>query len=221
VAAFIAAQRAHYGIPYAVACRALGVSQSWFYKWRRGDVSVRRARRRRLAAEIRRLFERHDGRYGSPRITADLVEAGWKVSPNTVAGLMRELHLVARPRRARKATTRPGGGRWRAPDLVGRQFSARRPNQKWFGDGTEVPTGEGRLHLASVLDIFSRRVVGFALSDHHDADLAYRALVMAAAVRGGQVAGVIMHTDYTEPWVKPRDRGMACAGRVALSGSSA
>jgi len=195
VAAFIAAQRAHYGIPYAVACRALGVSQSWFYKWRRGDVLVRRARRRRLAAEIRRLFERHGGRYGSPRITADLVEAGWKVSPNTVAGLMRELHLAARARRRRKATTRPGGGRWRAPDLVGRQFSARRPNQKWFGDGTEVPTGEGRLHLASVLDIFSRRVVGFALSDHHDADLAYGALAMAVAVRGGQVAGVIMHTD--------------------------
>jgi putative transposase len=195
VAAFIAAQRAQDGIPYAVACRALGVSQSWFYKWRRGDVSVRRARRRRLAAEIRRLFERHGGRYGSPRITADLVEAGWKVSPNTVAGLMRELHLAARPRRRRRATTRPGGGRWRAPDLVRRQFAAGRPNQKWFGDGTEVATGEGKLHLASVLDIFSRRVVGFALSEHHDAELAYGALVMAVAVRGGQVTGVIMHTD--------------------------
>jgi putative transposase len=195
VAAFIAAQRARYGIPYAVACRALGVSQSWFYKWRHGDTSMRRARRRQLAAEIRRLFERHQGRYGSPRITADLVEAGWTVSPNTVAALMRELHLAARPRRRRKATTRPDGGRWRAPDLVRRQFSARRPNQKWFGDGTEVPTGEGKLHLASVLDIFSRRVVGFALSEHHDAQLAYGALAMAVAVRGGQVAGVILHTD--------------------------
>jgi putative transposase len=195
VAAFIAAQRACYGIPYAVACRALGVSQSWFYKWRHGDTSARRARRRRLADEIRRLFERHHGRYGSPRITADLVEAGWKVSANTVAGLMRELRLAARPRRRRKATTRPGAGRWRAPDLVRRRFAAGRPNQKWFGDGTEVVTGEGKLHLASVLDIFSRRVVGFALSEHHDAQLAYGALAMAVAVRGGQVAGVIMHTD--------------------------
>jgi putative transposase len=195
VAAFIAAQRAEYGIPYAVACRALGVSQSWLYKWRHGDTSVGRARRRQLADEIRRLFARHQGRYGSPRITADLVEAGWKVSKNTVAGLMRELHLVARPRRRRKATTRPDGGRWRAPDLVRRQFGAGRPDQKWFGDGTEVVTGQGRLHLASVLDIFSRRVVGFALSEHHDAALAYGALAMAVAVRGGQVTGVIMHTD--------------------------
>ena len=107
------------------------------------------------------------------------------------------------------------------PDLVGRQFSASRPNQKWFGDGTEVPTGEGKLHLASVLDIFSRRVLGFAMSEHHDADLAYGALAMAAAVRGGQVTGVIMHTDYAGLCVKPRDRGMACGGRVALSDSSA
>jgi len=195
VAAFIAAQRVQYGIPYAVACRALGVSQSWFYKWRHGDTSARRARQRQLACEIRRLFERHQGRYGSPRITADLVEAGWKVSRNTVAGLMRELHLAARPRKKRKATTRPDAGRWRAPDLVCRRFGAGRPNQKWFGDGTEVATGEGKLHLASVLDIFSRRVVGFALSEHHDAELAYGALAMAVAVRGGQVTGVIMHTD--------------------------
>ena len=197
MAAFIAAQRARHGIPYAVACRALGVSQSWFYKWRHADVSVRRARRRQLADEIRRLFERHQGRYGSPRITADLIEAGWKVSPNTVAGLMRELHLTARPRRRRKCTTRPDAGRWRAPDLVRRQFHADRPNQKWFGDGTEVVTDEGKLHLASVLDMGSRRIVGFALGAHHDAELAYAALAMAIAVRGGKQAidGVIFHTD--------------------------
>jgi putative transposase len=195
VAAFIAAQRAQHGIPYAVACRALGVSQSWFYKWRHGDTSRRRARRRELVEEIRRLFERRQGRYGSPRITADLVEAGWKVSPNTVAGLMRQLGLSARPRRRRKSTTRPDGGRWRAPDLVHRQFHASRPNQKWFGDGTEVATLEGKLYLASVLDIFARRVVGFAMSEHHDAELAYGALAMAVAVRGGNVPGVIMHTD--------------------------
>jgi putative transposase len=195
VATFIAAQRALYDVPHAVACRALGVSQSWFYKWRHGDASVRRARRRQLAEQIRVLFERRRGRYGSPRITADLVEAGWKVSPNTVAGLMRELGLSARPRRKRKGSTRPDGGRWRAPDLVGRQFHASRPDRTWFGDGTEVPTGQGKLHLTSVLDIFSRRVLGFAMSEHHDADLAYGALAMAVAVRGGQVTGVIMHTD--------------------------
>ena len=86
-------------------------------------------------------------------------------------------------------------GRWRAPDLVKRDFGAAKVNQKWYGDGTEIRTAEGKLHLASVLDMASRRIAGFALSEHHDARLAYGALAMAVAVRGGQVAGVIMHTD--------------------------
>jgi transposase InsO family protein len=195
LAGFIAAQRAEHGIAYATSCRALGVSQAWFYKWRDGDVSLRRARRQALAAQIGYVFTRHRRRYGPPRITADLKDLGWRVSKNTVAQIMRELHLVARPRRWRRGTTRPGKGRWRAPDLVRRKFGATRPNQKWFGDGTEIVTGEGKLHLASVIDIFARRVVGFALSEHHDAELAYAALAMAVAVRGGQVQGVIMHSD--------------------------
>lgn len=86
-------------------------------------------------------------------------------------------------------------GRWRAPDLVERDFAAEGINQKWYGDGTEIPTGEGKLHLASVLDMGSRRIVGFALSEHHDAALAYGSLAMAVAIRAGQVTGVIMHTD--------------------------
>jgi len=195
VAAFIAAQRDQHGIPHSVSCRALGVSQSWFYKWSRGDASPRRARRELLKAEVARLFAVHKGKRGSPMITADLREAGWKVSVNTVAALMRELGLAARAKHRRKAATRPGKGRWRAPDLVGRDFTATAVNRKWFGDGTEIITDEGRLHLASVLDIGSRRILGFALSEHHDAELAYGALVMAAAVRGGNVAGVIFHTD--------------------------
>jgi putative transposase len=80
-------------------------------------------------------------------------------------------------------------------DLVKRDFAAERIHQKWYGDATEIRTGEGKLYLASVLDMGSRRVVGFALSEHHDAALAYAALAMAVAVRGGSVPGVIMHTD--------------------------
>jgi putative transposase len=194
VAAFIAAQGAQYGIPQAVSCRALGLSQGWFYKWARGDRSPRRARRALLAAEVSRLFRAQRGTYGSPRITAGLADAGWRVSENTVAALMRELGLAAR-RKKRRGTTRPGKGRWRAPDLVKRDFGAAAINCKWYGDGTEIGTGEGKLQLASVLDMGSRRVLGFALSDHHDAALAYGALAMAVAVRGGQVPGVILHTD--------------------------
>jgi putative transposase len=195
VAAFIAAQRADHGVPHAVSCRALDVPGSWFYKWRRGDVSPRRARRDRLKAEVRRLFAVHKGKRGSPMITADLHDAGWRVSKNTVAALMAEMGLAARPKRRRKGTTRPGKGRWKAPDLVKRDFPAAGINVKWYGDGTEIDTGEGKLYLDSVLDVGSRRVLGFALGEHHDADLAYGALVMAVAVRGGAVPGVIMHTD--------------------------
>jgi putative transposase len=195
VAALIAAQRDQHQIPHTTACRALGVSRSWFYKHKNGEPAPREARRQALAAEVRRLFTAHRGTYGSPRITADLREAGWKVSENTVAEVMRELGLAARRKKKRRSTTRPGKGRWRAPDLVKRDFPAQKINTKWYGDGTEIKTAEGKLYLASVLDMASRRVLGFALGEHHDAQLAYSALVMAATARGGQVPGVILHTD--------------------------
>jgi putative transposase len=197
VAAFIAAQRAQHQVPQATACRALGVSEAWFYKWRHGDPSPQHARREQLKVAIARLFAAHRGTYGSPRITADLRDEGWAVSENTVAALMRELGLAARRRRRRRSSTRQGRGRWRAPDLIGRQFAASTLNRKWYGDGTEIPTDEGKLYLDSVLDMGSRRIVGFGLGEHHDADLAEAALQMAVAVRGGKdaITEVIMHTD--------------------------
>jgi transposase InsO family protein len=195
VAALIAAQRDQHRIPAAVACRALGVSRSWFCKWKGGALGARAERRGRLKAEVARLFGKHQGKYGSPRITADLREEGWRVSENTVAALMREQGLVARRKKKRKSTTRPGKGRWRAPDLVKRDFPASKLNCKWYGDGTEIGTDEGKLYLDSVLDMASRRVLGFALGEHHNAQLAYGALAMAVAARGGQVPGVILHTD--------------------------
>jgi len=195
VAALIAAQRDQHQIPHTTACRALGVSRSWFYKHANGELPPREARRQALAAEVLRLFRTHRGTYGSPRITADLRDAGWKISENTVAEVMRELGLAARRKKKRRSTTRPGKGRWRAPDLVKRDFPAQKINAKWYGDGTEIKTSEGKLYLASVLYMASRRVLGFALGEHHDAQLAYSALVMAVTVRGGQVPGVILHTD--------------------------
>ena len=197
VAGFIVSQRAQYGVPHATCCRALSVSQAWFYKWAHGDASPRRARRAQLATAIGQRFAQHRGCYGSPRIAADLREAGWRVSVHTVARIMRERGLVARAKRRRKSTTRPGRGRWRAPDLIKRDFDADAINRKWYGDGTEIVTDEGKLQLDSVLDMRSRRIVGFAMSEHHDADLAYAALAMAVAVRGGReaITGVVLHTD--------------------------
>jgi putative transposase len=179
VARFIAAQGVEHGIPHATACRALGVSPAWFYKWRDGDRSPRHVRRVQLTAAIRQIFAARHGKYGSPRITDDLREAGWRVSEKTVAAIMREQHLVARAKKRRKHTTRQGKGRWRAPDLVGRDFPAATVNQKWYGDGTEIVTDEGKLFLDAVLDMGSRRVVGFAMDEHHDAELAHAALAMA------------------------------------------
>jgi transposase InsO family protein len=195
VACFIASQRDAHGVPQAVSCRALGVSQSWFYKWKAGQLPPRAARRERLKAEIARLFAQREGKDGSPRITAALRDAGWKVSENTVAVLMREQGLAARRKKRRKATTRPGRGRWRAPDQVRRKFAADGINRRWYGDGTEIVTNEGKLYLDSVMDMGSRRIIGFALGARHDAALAYGALAMAVAVRGGAVPGVVFHTD--------------------------
>jgi transposase InsO family protein len=197
VARFIAAQRVEQHISHATACRALGVSEAWFYKWREGDPLPQHARREQLTAVIKQLFAAHRGKYGSPRITDDLREAGWRVAEKTVAKIMREQRLVARVKKRRKHTTRQGKGRWRAPDLIGRDFPAAKLNQKWYGDGTEIVTDEGKLFLDSVLDMGSRRVVGFAVDGHHDAELAHAALAMAVAIRGGKqaLAGVIMHTD--------------------------
>ena len=224
MAALIAAQREQHRVPHAVACRALGVSRSWFYKWETGQLTPQAARREALAAEIRRLFKDHRDTNGSPRITADLREAGWRVSKNTVAALMREQGLAARRKKKRRSTTRPGKGRWRAPDLVKRDFPAGRINQKWYGDGTEILTGEGKLYLASVMDMASRRVLGFALGEHHDAQLAYSALVMAAAVRGGQVPGVIMHTDqgseYTAALVRQACQRLGVSQSMGRPGSA-
>ena len=224
MAALIAAQRDEHRVPRAVACRALDVSRSWYYKHKAGQLTPRAARRQALAAEIRRLFKAHRGTYGSPRITADLREAGWQVSENTVAAVMCEQGLAARRKKKRRATTRPGKGRWRAPDLVKRDFPAAKINTKWYGDGTEIKTSEGKLYLASVMDMASRRVLGFALGEHHDAQLAYSALVMAVAARGGKVPGVIMHTDrgseYTAGLVRQACRRLSISQSMGRPGSA-
>jgi putative transposase len=139
VAALIAAQRDEHQIPHAVACRALGVSRSWLYKWKGGSLPPRAQRRQLLAAEVKRLFDLHGGKYGSPRITADLRDAGWRVSENTVAGLMREQRLAARQKRKRKATTRgegpvarPRPGQARLPGRAGQPQVVRRRHRDTY-----------------------------------------------------------------------------------------
>jgi putative transposase len=199
VASFVASQRTEHGVPHAVCCRALELSESWFYKWRDRPPTLRVTRRARLDEAVKASFEDSGGTpgtYGSPRVWEDLIEAGWKVSVNTVAASMARQGLQGRcPKRKRRSLTRPDKAAAPIPDLVKRDFVAEAIDQRWCGDLTEIPTDEGKLYLATVLDLASRRLAGFALGEHHDAPLAKAALCMAAAVRGGDVDGVIFHSD--------------------------
>jgi transposase InsO family protein len=184
-------------IPHTVACRALGVSTAWFYKWRRrpAQPTKREVRRTALEERITSFFRASGDTYGSPRITQDLWAEGWQVSVNTVAEIMADLGLQGRkPPRRRRSLTRQGKRR-AAPDLVRRKFDAVAPDVLWVGDMTEIETGEGKFYLATVLDLFSRRLLGYAMGTHHDAALVGASLKMAAATRGGQVGGVIFHSD--------------------------
>ena len=199
MASFVAAQRTEHDIPHAVACRALDVPASTFYKWRGRPPTARQQRRARLDEAVKRSFDDSGGTpgtYGSPRVWEDLVEAGWKVSVNTVAASMARQGLQGRsPTRKRRSLTRPDKAAAPIPDLIKRDFSATAVNERWCGDLTEIPTDEGKLYLATVEDLASRRLPGFAIGEHHDAALAKAALCMAAAVRGGDIAGVIFHSD--------------------------
>ncbi|WP_433527514.1 IS3 family transposase [Nocardia pseudovaccinii] len=132
--------------------------------------------------------------YDSPRIGDELREDGWQVSDNTIAQIMAESGWVARKVKRKHSLTRPGK-RPVAPDLVRRQFTAVAPNVLWCGDVTEIPTEEGKLYLASVEERFSGRLLGYATSAHHDAELTCAALRIAATIRGGGIDGVIFHSD--------------------------
>ena len=199
VASFIASQRTDHGVAHAKCCRWLSVSESWFYKWRDRSPTGRELRRAELDKAVKESFDVSGGvpqTYGSPRVWEDLVEAGWKVSVNTVADSMARQGLAGRsPKRKRRSLTRPDKAADPVPDLVKRDFTAAVVDTKWCGDLTEIPTGQGKLYLATVLDLASRRLAGFSIGEHHDAALAKAALCMAAAVRGGNIDGVIFHSD--------------------------
>jgi putative transposase len=219
VARFIADQRTKYRVPHTLTCVLLGVSLAWFYKWaaRAGGehaedgLHTEQARRRaEVDAAVCQQFTRHRGVHGSPRLVDDLRDAGWRVSEKTVADSMRRQGLVARAIRRRNGLTRRDKTKAPFPDLLRRDFTAPAANVKWVGDITEIPTtlmgSDGKvikLYLATVIDLYSRRLLGAATSLHPDADLAVAAIQMAVAARGGKAAiwqdeeskRVIFHTD--------------------------
>jgi len=217
VARFIADQRAFYRVPHTFTCLLLGVSLSWFYKWRDPKPTPRQERRTKLDAAVRAAFAAARGLHGSPRLHADLLEAGWKVSEKTVADSMRRMGLVARIIKRTRGLTRQDKTAPKFPDLVTRDFTAAAPNTKWCGDITEVPTASGKLYLATVIDLYSRRLLAAATSLHPDAELACQAIRMAATVRGGRqgIEGVIFHSDRGSTYTA-NDFTKLCATKLGI-----
>ena len=211
VARFIADQRASHRVPHALSCRLLGVSESWFYKWieRAADppgVHTETDRRRgELDEAVATAFAAARGLHGSPRLLDDLRDQGWTVSEKSVAASMRRQHLVARQIKRRNGLTRQDKTAPKFADLVNRDFGAEAPNLKWVGDMTEIPTECGKLYLATVIDLFSRRLLGAATGLHPDAELACAAITMAVAARGGRAA--IYREEFAERVIFHTDRG--------------
>jgi transposase InsO family protein len=179
--------------PIATMARLLQVSTSGYYAWLVREASKQACSDAQLLARIRTLHASSRGTYGAPRIHVQLAREGVHVGRKRVARLMRMAGLCGASRRHWKLTTRQRAGARRAPDLVRRHFSAETRNVLWVADATYVPTGEGFLYLAVVLDVFSRRIVGWAMSSHLYTELMLRALDMALQQRRAE--GVIHHSD--------------------------
>lgn len=180
--------------PVRVLCRVLEVSASGFYAWRDRGESARDRGDRRLAQEILAAHAEGKGCYGTPRILAALLRAGRRTSRRRVARLRRQLALRAKARRRYRVTTDSAHAHPVAENLLDRQFHPPGPNLVWAADITYLATAEGWLYLAVVLDLFSRRVVGWACSTRCDSDLAATALRRALALRRPQ-PGLLHHSD--------------------------
>lgn len=186
----------HLGLyPLEIVCRVLEVSRSGYYAWRGRPQSARATRRRELAAKIRAVHRENRGVYGSPRVHRVLVASGEQVSENTVASVMRQQEIRARTRR--KFVPRTTDSRHEqsvANNVLGRQFAAKLPNQKWAVDITYIPTGQGWLYLAGVIDLCSRKIVGWSMAEHMRTELVGDALTMALAGRHPD-QGLLHHSD--------------------------
>jgi transposase InsO family protein len=198
--ALIAAEKADE--PLSRWCRVLGVSRSGYYASQTRPSSQRTRDDERLAVLVREAHERSRKTYGSPRVHAELAANGERLSRKRVVRLMQQQGLLARPRRRYKCTTMSDHDQPVAPNLLDRQFEAAAPNKRWVGDTTELIVGEsGRLFLAVILDLFSRMVVGWALSAVNDRHLVLKALEMALRHRRpGPETELLHHSDQGSPY---------------------
>jgi transposase InsO family protein len=193
---FVADHQPRYGVKRL--CQAVGVARSSFYYWRSSaaDRAARDAADLKLAGQIKTVHAAFDGTYGAPRITAELRDNGHRVNHKRVARVMRRFGVQGLRLRRRTRTTIPDPAAAKAPDLIGRDFTAPAPNHRYVGDITYLPVGErGFLYLATVLDLHSRRLAGYAIADHMRTDLVLDALAAAGRTRGS-LTGAVLHTDH-------------------------
>jgi len=194
---FIRAEKGNY--PVVTMCDVLCVSTSGFYAWQHRKPSDRQRRKESLTLKVTETFEESRETYGSPRVAEKLRREGECLSDNTVAEIMRKNSLVARKKRRFKATTDSKHTKRIADNLLQRDFTADAPNQVWVTDVTAVWTLVGWVYLAAIIDLFSRRVVGWAMSESNDTVLALSALDRALALRNPQ-PGLIHHSDRGSPY---------------------
>lgn len=182
--------------PVALLVHTLGVSRSGYYEWRDRPVSTRAQHHRVLAGAVRETYQEFDGIYGSRKIAEELIERDVQVCRNTVAKLMREMSLQSKAQRRRSfvLTTDSNHVDPIAPNVLDRDFTAAAPNTKWVADITYVPTDDGWAYLAAVMDLFSRRIVGWSVSDNLETSLVLEALERAIQTRRPD-AGLLHHSD--------------------------
>jgi len=203
----------------ATLCRLLGVSRSGYYAWRRRPPSARARADRGLSQRIREIHEQSRGTYGTPRIRAELRDAGVACSRKRVARLLRLAGLQGCHRRKGPPSPRRTPGATPAPDLVRRDFAAPAPDRLWVADITYVPTWAGFLYLAVVLDAHSRRIVGWAMADHLRSELVIEALDMAVW-RRRPTQSVVHHSDQGSQYTSLAfGRRLREAGLVSSMGS--
>jgi putative transposase len=191
---FIADQAYERAFPVDYMCGMLGVSRQGYYQWKKRVPSRHDRDDSALCSKIRAIFDHHDKRYGVRRIHAELLRSGVRVGYKRVQRLMLELRLVSVHPRPYKRTTVASAEPSKLPDLLGRRFDSAAPNTAWYGDITYVKTWSGWAYIASVIDGYSRKVVGWAIADHMRTELVIDALQMALT-RRRPPAGVIFHAD--------------------------
>ncbi|MFF5232703.1 IS3 family transposase [Dactylosporangium sp. NPDC000521] len=207
---FVADHSERYGVKRL--CQVLGVARSSFYHWKASAAAraERAAADARLAQQIRTVHAAFDGTYGVPRITRELRDTGVPVNHKRVARVMRRIGLQRLRLRRRHRTTVPDPAAAKAPDLIGRDFTAETVNQRYVGDITYLPYGDrGFLYLATVIDLHSRRLAGWAIVDHMRTELVLHALTAAQRTRSnlGGLNGAILHTDHG---AQTRIEGIRC-----------